>query len=213
MATKANRLRRGGSGPQYIGSGEKAKPFTSGLWTLDPKGKEEPHMALYCGMDLHSNNTYTVILDDQDHALLDRRLPNRLEVILSALKPFAQQIHACAVESTFNWYWLVDGLMETGYRTQLVNTNAVQQYDGLKFTDDRHDARWIAHLMRASSTGSDTERSENPGKAIDRSSSTNPPRCPIRVRSEEVYRLDEHPLMCGTLWNGDSFRIRRLRLR
>jgi len=29
----------------------------------------------------------------------------------------------------------------------LVNTNKVKQHDGLKYTDDRHDARFIARLM------------------------------------------------------------------
>ena len=105
-------------------------------------------MTLYCGMDLHSNNTYTVVLDDTDQALFDRRLPNRLDVILRTLQPFRDEIAGVAVESTFNWYWLVDGLMDAGYRAHLTNTNAVHQYDGLKFSDDRHDARWLAHLLR-----------------------------------------------------------------
>ena len=30
----------------------------------------------------------------------------------------------------------------------LVNTAAVKQYDGLKYSDDQHDASWLAHLMR-----------------------------------------------------------------
>ncbi|HEY0376721.1 MAG TPA: hypothetical protein VGC87_07170, partial [Pyrinomonadaceae bacterium] len=50
--------------------------------------------------------------------------------------------------STFNWYWLVDGLLEAGYRVQLVNTSAVRQYEGLKYVDDRHDARWLARVRR-----------------------------------------------------------------
>jgi transposase len=53
-----------------------------------------------------------------------------------------------AVESTFNWYWLVDGLMDAGFAVRLVNTTAVQQYSGLKHSDDSHDAFWLAHLMR-----------------------------------------------------------------
>jgi len=52
------------------------------------------------------------------------------------------------VESTYNWYWLVDGLMEAGYRVHLANPAAMQQYSGLKYTDDRSDARWLAHLLR-----------------------------------------------------------------
>jgi len=38
--------------------------------------------------------------------------------------------------------------MEAGYRVHLVNTAAVQTYSGLKYTDDNHDARWLAHLLR-----------------------------------------------------------------
>ncbi len=103
-------------------------------------------MPLYGAMDLHANNTYAVVLDDHDRCLLDKRLPNRLDVILRELEPYRSELAGVAVESTFNWYWLVDGLMDHGYCAKLVNTCAVQQYDGLKFTDDRHDARWLAHL-------------------------------------------------------------------
>ena len=38
------------------------------------------------------------------------------------------------MESTFNWYWLVDGLMDQGHRVHLANTASIQQYDGLKYT-------------------------------------------------------------------------------
>ena len=52
------------------------------------------------------------------------------------------------VESTYNWYWLVDGLMDAGYRVHLANPAAMQQYSGLKYTDDYSDARWLAHVLR-----------------------------------------------------------------
>jgi transposase len=50
------------------------------------------------------------------------------------------------VESTSNWYWLVDGLMEADYRVPLANPAAMQPYNGLKYTDDHADARWLAHV-------------------------------------------------------------------
>jgi len=52
------------------------------------------------------------------------------------------------VESTDNWYGLVDGLMEASYRMPLANPAAMQQYSGLKYTDDHSEARWLAHLLR-----------------------------------------------------------------
>jgi transposase len=57
-------------------------------------------------------------------------------------------LQGVVVESTYNWYWLVDGLMEASYRVHLANPAAMQQYSGLKYTDDHSDARGLAHLLR-----------------------------------------------------------------
>jgi transposase len=105
-------------------------------------------MKLYGGIDLHSNNCVMVLLDEQDQGVYQKRLNNDLEHIVGELKPYQDSIEGLVVESTFNWYWLVDGLMEAGYKVHLANTAAIQQYEGLKYTDDRHDARWLAHLLR-----------------------------------------------------------------
>ena len=103
---------------------------------------------LYAASDLHSNNNVLVILDELDRVVFERRLPNELSAVLAALAPYRERIVSIAVESTFNWYWLVDGLMEAGYDVKLVNTAAVKIYDGLKYTADEHDARHLAHVLR-----------------------------------------------------------------
>ncbi len=77
-----------------------------------------------------------------------KKLANDLDLILQQLAIFINDIVAIAIESTFNWYWLVDGLKAAGYEVKLVNTAAVQTYSGLKHTDDKDDARWLAHLLR-----------------------------------------------------------------
>jgi transposase len=79
---------------------------------------------------------------------LEKRLPNKLEFSLALMAPYQDDITGIAIESTYNWYWLVDGLMDAGYQVHLVNTAAVKQYDGLKYTDDQHDAFHLAHLLR-----------------------------------------------------------------
>jgi transposase len=104
-------------------------------------------MTLYAGMDLHSTNTYVGILDDQLNRVFNKRLPNDLPLIVTALEPFRTELHSIVVESTYNWYWLVDGLVGAGYDLHLANPCAIQQYGGLKYTDDRHDAFWLAHLL------------------------------------------------------------------
>lgn len=105
-------------------------------------------MRLYAAIDLHSNNNVLVILDERDRVVYERRLPNELAAILNELKPHRKKIQGIAVESTYNWYWLVDGLMDAGYSVKLVNTAAVKIYDGMKYTGDEHDARHLAHLLR-----------------------------------------------------------------
>ena len=105
-------------------------------------------MKLYAAIDLHSNNSVLVILDEGDRVVYERRLPNELPMILGALAAYKGNVEGIAVESTFNWYWLVDGLMDAGYTVKLVNTSAVTIYEGLKYSGDEHDARHLAHLLR-----------------------------------------------------------------
>src|SRR5919204_2530812 len=105
-------------------------------------------MPLYGGIDLHANNSVVVLLNEQDQVIYEKRLPNHLPAILEPLRLHQGEIEGVVVESTYNWYWLVDGLMEAGYRVHLANPAAIQQYSGLKYTDDLSDARWLAHLLR-----------------------------------------------------------------
>src|SRR5207245_323597 len=105
-------------------------------------------MSLYGGIDLHANNSVIVILNEQDEVIYRKRLPNDLTTILGQLAPYHTEMKGLVVESTYNWYWLVDGLMDAGYRVHLANPAAMQQYSGLKYTDDYADARWFAHVLR-----------------------------------------------------------------
>lgn len=105
-------------------------------------------MKLYAAIDLHSNNSYLVIIDENDRPVVEKRLRNDLGEILAYMAPHRESVVGVAVESTFNWYWLVDGLQEAGYEVKLVNTTAVKKYDGIKYTSDQHDALHLAHLMR-----------------------------------------------------------------
>ncbi len=105
-------------------------------------------MELYAGIDLHSNNSVLTVLDGQDRTVYAKRLTNDLAAIIAALRSCAGTLRGVAVESTYNWYWLVDGLHDAGFVVHLVNTAAVKQYDGLKHSGDFSDARHLAHLLR-----------------------------------------------------------------
>jgi transposase len=105
-------------------------------------------MTLYCGIDLHSNNSVISLIDETDQLISEKRLDNNLKAIAHHLQPYRDEISGVVVESTYNWYWLVDGLIERGYPVHLANTLAIQQYNGLKYTSDETDARFLAHLLR-----------------------------------------------------------------
>ena len=105
-------------------------------------------MKLYCGIDLHSDNSYVVLLDEEEKVVYQKRLRNDLNLIVKELSVYRANIFGIVVESTYNWYWLIDGLQEMGYEVHLANTAAIGQYSGLKYTDDKDDALWLARLLK-----------------------------------------------------------------
>jgi transposase len=102
----------------------------------------------YCGIDLHSNNSVVSVVDEADHVVAEKRLPNDLEKIIGLMKPWQAELAGVVVESTFNWYWLVDGLKDAGFTVHLAQTTAIKKYSGLKHSGDETDARFLAHLLR-----------------------------------------------------------------
>jgi transposase len=102
----------------------------------------------YCGIDLHSNNSVVVVTDEEDRSVLQKRLPNDLGQIRAALELFREELVGVVVESTYNWYFLVDGLMDAGYRVHLAHPSAIKKYEGLKYSGDFADAAYLAHLLR-----------------------------------------------------------------
>ena len=82
----------------------------------------------YSAIDLHSNNNVLVVTDETDRVLVEKRLPNELNRVLELLAPHNDELVGVVVESTYNWYWLVNGLMTAGYDVKLANTGAIKTY-------------------------------------------------------------------------------------
>ncbi|RMF11452.1 MAG: IS110 family transposase [Alphaproteobacteria bacterium] len=102
----------------------------------------------YIGIDLHSNNLHLAMKDQDGNRQLHKKLPCDLDQVLAVLKPHRKTIKTVAVESTYNWYWLVDGLRENDYPAVLANPAQINQYQGLKQTKDVDDAYWLAEMAR-----------------------------------------------------------------
>ena len=50
-------------------------------------------MKLYGAIDLHSNNNVTVLIDEQDQVVYQKRLPNDLPLIAQQLSGYRDRLH------------------------------------------------------------------------------------------------------------------------
>src|SRR5216117_2916201 len=103
---------------------------------------------LMAGIDLHSNNLVIGIMDMDGKRVASQKLSCKLKEVVGFLSPFKQRLEQVAVESTYNWYWLVDGLRALKYPVVLANPAGMQQYNGIKHADDTNDAFFLAELLR-----------------------------------------------------------------
>jgi transposase len=104
-------------------------------------------MRFYCGIDLHAKDCFLCVIDDEDKIHLKSKVPNHLSSILHRLEPFSPK-PTVVVESTLNWYWLVDGLQEAGFEVKLAHTLGLYMITGAKVKTDRRDAFTLARLLR-----------------------------------------------------------------
>jgi transposase len=100
------------------------------------------------GIDLHSNNAVIAVMDADGKRLGSRKVPCDLKEVVKFLAPFKHRLEKVAVESTYNWYWLVDGLRSFNYPVVLANPAGMEQYSGIKHADDTNDAFFLAELLR-----------------------------------------------------------------
>ena len=100
------------------------------------------------GMDLHSNNLVIGVMDTDGKRVTSRKVECDLKEVAKFLAPFKKRLEGIAVESTYNWYWLVDGLRALKYPVVLANPAGMEQYSGVKHADDTNDAFFIAELLR-----------------------------------------------------------------
>lgn len=103
---------------------------------------------VYVGADLHSSNIVLSLTDNLGTEILKKKVKTNITDIDKVLTPFKSQIKVIGVESTFNWYWFIDGLIELGYNVKLGNPARMKQYTGIKVTNDYTDARWLAEQLR-----------------------------------------------------------------
>jgi len=104
--------------------------------------------ALYGAIDLHSSNSCCGITDQKDEWVKYKRLKNRLSDVDDFFKENKEELESIVVESTYNGYWLIDGLIESGYKVKMASPSKMEEYEGLKNQNDKTDTRWLAKMSR-----------------------------------------------------------------
>lgn len=101
----------------------------------------------YVGMDLHTRSVQICVLDAKGKIAKEVNVSCCMDHILDELAPFGSEL-MIAVESTYNWYWLVDGLMDTGYDVRLAHAYGLQMISRARVKTDRRDAHRLARYLR-----------------------------------------------------------------
>src|SRR5260370_10264359 len=78
--------------------------------------------------------------------MVQQKLRKELRKIIKLLTPYKADLKI-VVESTFNWYWLVDGLQAEGFEVVLAHTLGLYLITGAKVKTDRRDAYSLAKLL------------------------------------------------------------------
>lgn len=102
----------------------------------------------YCGIDLSASTSHLCVVDENLSIHLQTKAANELPRISGLLLPFMPDLQI-VVESTFNWYWLVDGLQALGFDVSLAHTLGLSLITHSKVKTDRRDAFTLAKLLRA----------------------------------------------------------------
>lgn len=105
-------------------------------------------MQFYCGIDLSSRSSHVCVIDEEISVLIQQKAPNELPRIIELIEPYKESLKT-VVESSFNWYWLVDGLQEEGFEVCLAHPLGLYMITGAKVKTDRRDAFALAKLLRA----------------------------------------------------------------
>ena len=168
---------------------------------MDMKAKSEKTVMV--GMDIHGNNVVCGVVDTSGKRLKEKRLPCDLDEITKWLEPMRDRLGTIAIESTFNWYWLVDGLTERGFDVVLANPAKIVQFEGCKHTNDKTDAYFLAELLRLDilPTGHIYDRETRPLRDLLRRRS-------LLVRMSTIVKLSIKSLHARTL--GQSLSLTRL---
>jgi transposase len=102
----------------------------------------------YWGIVLSATSSHLCVVDENLSIQLQQKTANELPRIVALLDTFKSNLQV-VLESTFNWYWLVDGLLHLGFDVCLAHPLGLSMITAAKVKTDRRDAFTLAKLLRA----------------------------------------------------------------
>lgn len=110
-----------------------------------------------CGIDLHSRQMYSCVMDPAGEKLLHANIRNNdFDYFLRRVEPWRHDM-TVVCESTFNWYWLADACCAAGIEFVLAHSLYLKHIHGGKNKKDR---------LRRRQTGVRENMNSCPGGAI-----------------------------------------------
>jgi transposase len=100
-----------------------------------------------CGIDLHAKKLTACVMDREGKIVQKRTISCQREDLIEFLKPWKKEI-TIGVESTYNWYWLVDTLQEHNIPCCLGHALYIKRKISTKHKSDPVDSRGLADLLR-----------------------------------------------------------------
>jgi transposase len=101
----------------------------------------------YAGIDLAARSSWFCIVNEAGEKQLHRKISNEPSKIGSLLRPYQPDLTA-VVESTFNWYWMVDLLQDLEAEVKLAHPLYLKAIAYAKVKTDQVDAHTLAQLLR-----------------------------------------------------------------
>ena len=100
----------------------------------------------YCGIDLHTQTMYAVILDSAGNTVKEANIKANPSDLEKLLKPYKNEV-VVGVECIFSWYWVSDWCVENGVEFILGHALYMKAIHQGKKKSDKIDAQKIAALI------------------------------------------------------------------
>lgn len=100
-----------------------------------------------CGIDLHAREMSICVKNIDGKVLMKRNVACDIKTFMNHIEPFKKSL-TVGVESTYNWYWLLDDLKKHKIICALGHALYIKRMKGGKHKNDPVDASDIADMLR-----------------------------------------------------------------